>query len=184
MSFGLGFWAAAGSGGGGAAGSYELISTTLVSNGTTAQVDFSVSSYSGTYKHLQLRVVGGGNAGGSQGLNLRFNTDTGSNYTHHYLSGNGSTVSSGTPGASQTLIQAGLLGGNDLWGASIVDILDPYSASKNKTTRSLSGYQGSPLIRLYSGLWMSTSAVTALNVSSSATYFLSGTRLSLYGLKG
>jgi hypothetical protein len=167
----------------GVAGDYELIESAFITGSTTGQVDFSVSSFSATYKHLQLRVVGGGNAGGSQGLNLRFNSDTGSNYAFHFLSGNGSAVSS-SAFTSQTLIQAGLIGGNDLFGSAVVDILDPFSTSKNKTTRSLSGYQPSPLVRLYSGLFMSTSAVTSLNITSSATYFLAGTRVSLYGIRG
>jgi hypothetical protein len=69
-----------------------------------------------------------------------------------------------------------------------VDLLDAYSTTKNKTTRSLSGgiVQSSESgVALSSGLWRSTSAITSATLLSGTGSNLSiGSRFSIYGIKG
>jgi hypothetical protein len=175
-------------GGGGAAGSFELISTSLLST-TTASVTFS--SLPATYKHLQFRIAGRFTAAAFQNtVTLRFNGDSATNYATHFLRGNGSSVSSGNS-TTVAQITAGYLPSAsetaNLYGGMVIDILDFNSTAKNKTIRSFSGrtFGTSAWLELTSGLWASTAAVTSILVSDviGSGSFAAGTRISLYGIK-
>lgn len=177
MPFSLGFWAAAGAGGGAAAGAYELISTTL---GTSP---LTFSSIPSTYKHLQLRIVQ--RSSGSTQF-IRFNGDTGSNYVRHELRGNGTNVTS-SASTAQTYIAPGFVvnsGGtpSGAHSAFIIDILDYASTTNNKTVRMFGGGldDADKYIALNSGLWLSTAAINSIGL----TYATSTSRFSLYGVKG
>jgi hypothetical protein len=177
------------SSGGAAGGSYELISTTLISTNTTS-VTFNTTGLGSTYKHLQVRATTRSNTSNNlvETFSLRFNSDSGSNYTKHSLRGNGSAVSS-TGGTTQTLIEVSMEAGGGLpsgvWAGSVIDILDPFSTNKNKTVRSLSGaISNGPQIAVMSGLWTNTSAVTSLLFENYGASFVAGSRFSLYGIKG
>jgi hypothetical protein len=162
-------------------GAYELISSTIL-GGTAASVTFSsLGDYSSTYKHLQLRVV---YADSSSSSTLRFNADTGSNYSMHQLYGDGSSVGS-NGNSSQTSIFLPLTTNlSNQYGAYITDILDFGSTTKNKTIKSLGGYASTgPYIMIRSGAYLSTSAVTSITITG-AGGLLAGSRFSLYGIKG
>lgn len=185
----FGVFSAAGAGGGAAAGAYELISSTILT-GSQASITFSNAGWT-TYKHLQLRIISRSDRGSGtgDGIALRLNSDTATNYSWHYLEGNGSAAGSGAS-TSSTSIQIGSMPvASDTAGifqANIVDILDFTSTTKNKTTRNLQGAVGAnKQIWLSSGAWRSTSAVTSLNIfSTTSSNFVSGSRFSLYGIKG
>jgi hypothetical protein len=173
---------------GGKAGAFDLLETTVLSTATTTITFSSLGSYA-AYKHLQIRAVMKDQAG-SPNLNridMRFNSDTGSNYTYHYLNGNGSSVNS-SAGTSQTKLQFfDMIGGGsdtNIYGAAIIDILDFSSANKNKTVRVLGGGNaGSESdISLGSGAWLSTSAITSISIFGNWDY-AAGSRFSLYGVK-
>lgn len=174
---------------GGVSSAFELISTSLIST-TTSSVTFNVSTLSSTYKHLQLRVAGRADNSGSHYvyMGVRFNSDTAANYSVHEIYGAGSSVATGGAG-SQTSAAIGYTSGAGAaannFGVTIADILDPFSATKNKAIRGLSGVSStSPLIDLRSSAWYSTSPVTSINVLVTGGSFVSGSRLSLYGIKG
>lgn len=177
----IGFWAAAGAGGGGGTPAYELISTTVLGS-SAASVTFDVSTLSATYKHLQLRYVALGTSA-SYRNRLRLNADTGANYSTHLLYGNGSSVASAA-GTSTTEIALGT-GTNttNVFTVGIVDLLDAYSTAKNKTVRALNGVVGNE-IALTSGAWLSTSATTSVSMRPDAGSFVTGSRFSLYGVRG
>jgi hypothetical protein len=191
MSFGLGFWAAAGAGGGASAGAYEQIST-VYGTGSSGVITFNTTGLGSTYKHLQLRAVARDSSGTTDntGCVLRFNADTGSNYARHRLRGDGSSALSAAA-TSQTSINIFTLAvGNGapsgVHGAAVIDILDPFSTSKNKTVRALTGFaqSGSNSVELDSGLYLSTSALTEITVTTSSGNWLTTSRFSLYGIKG
>jgi hypothetical protein len=168
---------------------YELISSTIL-GGTAASVTFSnLGDYSSTYKHLQLRIVGRADGGGEESFYAQFNADTGANYASHRLVGNGSSVVSGAT-TSATSMSTLLFTGNSTtttaWGGAVLDILDAYSTTKNKTIRSLSGVSNdTPRIGLSSGLWASTSSITSITIGRTAGgNMFAGSRFSLYGIKG
>lgn len=156
-----------------------LISTQILTS-TATSIDFT--SIPGTYKHLQLRVAARDN-GGAGSILMRFNSDTASNYSYHYLATNGSTLTS--YGNSTTYMQTTLY----YWGvnatfptAQVHDILDYASTSKYKTLRTLSGQAGTSAneLSLSSGSWRNTAAITSITLLGST--FKVGDRFSLYGV--
>jgi len=173
----------AGAGDGAAAGSYELISTVA---GTGSSPTITFSSLPAGYKHLQIRATSRSDSGSYPHAFIRFNSDSGSNYARHYLFGDGGSVSSGGS-SSSTGGYAVEVAGNDksanLYGASVVDIVDAFSATKNKTVRSFAGYTTGGIF-LYSGAWFNTSAITSITLNLSAGNFTTASRFSLYGIKG
>ena len=74
--------------------SYESIATVTVGAGGSSSISFS--SIPSTYKHLQIRSI---NLSSSTDNNIlmRFNSDSGANYSRHYVYGDGASV-----GASAT----------------------------------------------------------------------------------
>jgi hypothetical protein len=180
----LGFLAASGAG---AAGAYELISSTILGSDTSS---VSFSSIPSDYKHLQIRLVAR-NASNTSSMILTLNSDTGSNYVQHDLVGNGSTVSSTAnvsgeiAGIRLNNFQTSNTATASAFGAGVVDILDYTNTSKNTTVRALGGRHSgasSHFIRLISGLWIDTSAVSTITLAGIT--FLTGSRFSLYGIKG
>jgi len=185
IPFGV-FSAAGAGGGGGGAGSYELISTTVLGS-SQASIDFDVSTYASTYKHLQIRfAVRGARVSGSDDLRMRFNGST-STYSVHYLYGTGSNVYAasdpfgsmylGTHPASTDTANA--------FGVGVVDILDPFSSTKSKTIRALNGRASSSYtVMMVSGAYLSTTAVSAISIYGQNANLATGTRISIYGIKG
>jgi hypothetical protein len=171
---------------------YELISTTVL-GGTAASVTFSsLGDYSSTYKHLQIRATIRTARTGSTGdaYLVRLNGDSATNYNWHYLRGTGSVSSTGA--ANESAIVINRVGAasdpSNVFGPSILDILDPYSTTKNTTIRGLTGVNlPGPVsfgeIHLTSGAWRNTAALTSI-VLSNGFDFVSGSRFSLYGIKG
>lgn len=185
MSFGLGFWAAAGSG---EPPAFEQITTTILGS-STSSVSFDVTGLGSTYRHLQLRYLARTSQSTPYGdVLLRFNSDSGSNYAWHQLRGNGSSVSSSaSTSQAQILLEAtGNTAASNNFGAAVTDILDSFSTAKNTTVRVFiaraeSGDNG---IFLKSGLWLNTAALTNVSLTVPSANFLTGSRFSLYGVKG
>jgi len=167
---------------------YDLLETTILGS-DTASVTFSSlnSTYGSTYKHLQIRMSSAQTVGSNgAAINLRFNSDSGANYSYHGLFGSGSTVGSYAD-TSQTTAFAGLSAGNGqpsgVFAASVCDLLDVFSTSKYKTTRALEGVAPGE-IGLMSGNWRNTSAVTSITLlADSGGDFKQDSRFSLYGIK-
>jgi nicotinate-nucleotide pyrophosphorylase len=173
--------------GAGGAGAYDLLETTILAS-DAASVEFTGLDAYTDYKHLQLRMVtrnDGAFAGG--GIVLTINSDTGTNYADHRLRGDGSSVTSaGFTSQTNAVLGAGAGGTNgaNQFSATVIDILDFSSTAKNTTLMSLSGVAADSrtIIELDSGLYISTNAVTNIQIADSAD-FVTGSRFSLYGVK-
>ena len=169
-------------------GLFQIATTTL--NVAAGSVTFS--SIPGTYTHLQLRGIARTNRSGSNqdAIRYRFNSDSGSNYTLHYLLGNGSAASSGastssTSGFIDGFTESGSLAG--AFGGFILDILDYTNTNKYKTSRALSGREDntSGAVWLESTLWINTSAITSIVLTpNTGTLFNQYSSFALYGIKG
>ena len=74
----------------------------------------------------------------------------------------------------------------DVFGSGVIDILDAYSTTKNKTIRSLNGLSGGEVaIRLSSGTWRNTNAVTSITLfDGDGANLVTGSRFSIYGIRG
>jgi hypothetical protein len=162
---------------------YELIETAILASATPSVTFSNLDTYSSTYKHLQIRAVAKTDAGGNNNGGLRLNGDTGSNYAWHQLVAVPTSVV-GDNQTSQTSMQLFYLS-NTEYGSSVIDLLDAYSTTKNKTLRYLQG--NTNRVSLGSGLFMSTASTTSVtllaNRSGSGNYEI-GSRFSIYGIKG
>jgi hypothetical protein len=175
----------------GSPGDYELISTTVVGAGGVASVTFSnLASLAANYKHLQVRIVARSNniAVNTDNLVSRINSDTGSNYSQHSLSGSGSAVSS-SAATSQAVLYVGDITGatgtTSAFGTHIFELFDIQSTTKYKTHRSFGGYSANANdIRLASGVRVSSSATTDLSFFALNGNLVQYSRFSLYGLRG
>ena len=174
---------------GGVANSYESIQTVTVGAGGSSTITFS--SIPSTYKHLQLRILAATTTAAGDGayFNIRFNSDSGTNYSYHDLFGNGSSVTASGL-ATQTAIYGQRLSEANLtsiFGGVVMDVLDYASVNKNKTVRSLGGYDanGSGSIYLISGAWYNSStAINTIVLTPDANNFAQYSSFALYGIKG
>jgi hypothetical protein len=182
----LGIFSAAGAGG--VAGDYELISTSIISGTSTTSVVFDVSTLASTYRHLQIRALAR-TSSTSAFLNLRLNGDSASNYGWHLLRGDGSSVTSAAGSSQPEIFLPRTTGSSETantFGAYVVDILDSFSTTKNKTIRNLSGSSSSPYseITLTSGHWRNTASLTSVTFLAGGGNLVAGSRFSLYGIRG
>jgi hypothetical protein len=167
---------------------FELISTSLISSNTT---DVYFESIPQTYKHLQVRMTVRNSATFSTAIRVRPNYDSGvGNYTTHRLRGYGSGQLSNFTDDTGRLDHTVLASNNtaNIYGVCILDILDYTNSNKYKTMRAVHGYcdqaSGGNNIVQTSMLWMNTSAMTDLQLNCWDGSFVSGSRFSLYGIKG
>jgi hypothetical protein len=127
------------------------------------------------------------NNASNQDLYLQFNGDTTStNYTRHYLYGTGSAAASGANTSDGRLSIGYTSTTANIFGAGVVDVLDYASSNKNKTIRSLAGFDGngSGLVVLYSGLWSKTpEAVTSISIFAGAGNMNQYSSFALYGVR-
>jgi hypothetical protein len=76
---------------------------------------------------------------------------------------------------------------SNIMGTSIIDVHDYASTTKNKTVRTMTGFDsnGAGQITLVSSLWMSTAAITSMSiVSSVGSNFTTNSTFALYGIRG
>ena len=178
-----------GAGGGGA---YESIATVTAAGGETT---LSFTSIPSTYQHLQIRALVRTlrALAGTDSMTVQFNSDSGSNYAHHRLTGDGSTAAAGGSSSttSATIINTATVMDSstaNIFAGNIIDIHDYASTIKNKTVRTFSGANGNTadtsfVMGLSSGLWVNTSAITSITFGNSFG-FKAGSVFSLYGIKG
>jgi hypothetical protein len=171
-------------------GDYELIETQILGSNAASVTFSNLGVYSSAYKHLQIRIAArSSDSAPGVGVYSRLNADAGSNYRAHYLLGNGSAVLNGGLNVGTTglsgIISAGGSAANN-FGVAVIDLLDPYSTTKNKTLRTLTGITDAAQNRidLHSALWMSTASLTSWQLLPELGNFVTGSRFSLYGMKG
>ena len=169
--------------------SYESIATVSVGSGGASTVDFT--SIPGTFTHLQIRgITRGTRANINTNVYFGFNSDTTTgNYYGHGLYGTGSAAGALAKIGSATnalIASVADTGTASVFSGFVIDILDYANTNKYKTSRSLNGYDtnGDGQIWLQSGLWMSTSAITSIQITDPLGNFKQYTQFALYGIKG
>ncbi len=166
-----------------AVGSMEALGSVTL-NAATSTITFS--SIPSTYSHLQLRAIVRSGTTGESGM-ITFNSDTGANYSRHYLIGTGTATASGA-GTSANNIDIFYFNSSastaSVFAANVLDILDYANTNKYKTIRLLAGadLNGSGALGLYSGSWRSTSAITSITITPSST-IAQYSSFALYGIK-
>lgn len=175
--------------------SFESIATATAAGG---EMSLSLTSIPSTYKHLQVRIIARDTApivGQGSGI-FYVNGDTGVSYTNHKLIGYNFTTTPTTQGGDTTTS-----GNMNFWcppaantaaayGVAIIDIIDYANTSKYKTMRGVTGWSNnstaSPVsgIVLASTLWITTNAITSMNIVPYASGFSAGSSIALYGIRG
>jgi hypothetical protein len=159
---------------------YDNIATTTLG---TAASTITFSSIPATYTDLRLVFVG--TSATSTNFTVRFNNDSGTNYSWTYLSGTGAAAQAGSftsqtefyPNVSvQTTPQM-----------HTVDVFS-YAGSTNKTALSeeIADKNGSGRVSRFAILWRNTAAINRIDIialyGSTNTYAI-GTTATLYGIK-
>jgi hypothetical protein len=171
--------------------SYESIATVTVGS-TTSSITFN--SIPATYTHLQVRGVlrNTRTSDRSGSPAMRFNADSGSNYSYHRVYGDGATAGTDV-GVSQTQMYAiGMatnLNTESIFGVAIWDILDYANTNKYKTVRVLAGMDNNRTtdvgsVGFSSGAWRNTNAITSITIFPNINDWSVGSTFALYGIKG
>jgi len=136
----------------------------------------TLSSISGSYTDLVLVI--NGTASTANNHLIRFNGDTGSNYSYTDLYGDGSSAGSGR--ASNT---TGIFIGNGS-NTNYTKIVQIMNYSNTTTNKTVLNRQNAPAeaVAAEVGLWRSTAAITSITVYTAAGNMNTGTTLSLYGI--
>lgn len=173
------------------AGNYESIASFTVPTGGLTSVTFS--NIPQTYAHLQVRGIARNTShsggGAEQNLRMQFNGDTASNYSDHWIAGDGSSASASNELTTSMMLAYGIIPMDtetaNSYGTFVTDLVDYANGSKYKTIRSLIGKDtnGGGYIFLSSGNWRSTSAVTSLVLYPQAGSFAQYSSFALYGVK-
>lgn len=168
------------------AATYEPIaSQTLSSSAST----ITFSSISGAYTDLRLILSHLHTATVIQSAGIRFNADSGSNYSTTYLDGTGSGASSGRLTNETSLVisyRPSASAPDTVPVLAVVDIQSYANTNVYKTalTAQSSHFASGGFVSRYVGLWRSTSAITSITIMNRGSgSFLSGTTASLYGIK-
>lgn len=162
---------------------YEPIATTTLSS-TSAIVTFS--SIPATYTDLYLTIVGTASSQGT--MKIRFNNDSGNNYSRLRLTGSGTSAST-TQSNNLTNLEGGTEFNDNTMPPSFFacDIFGYANTSIYKTAllRTQSDRNGTGEIAYVASTWRSTSAINRLDFSLnwSNWNFAVGTTATLYGIK-
>jgi hypothetical protein len=156
---------------------YEPISTQTLS---TAAASVTFSSIPGTY--TDLIVVSNGSNSTLSEIRIRFNSDSGSNYSETLLLGSGTNAISGR-GTNTTYLVHNYV---DTTRGMAISQINNYSSSnvyKTMLTRWNAPSSSDPYVAAYVGLWRNTAAITSVTILTATGNLASGSTFTLYGIK-
>jgi hypothetical protein len=149
-------------------------------SGTGSSGSVTFSSISATYTDLIVIVSGSLVSGGDAGLELRFNSDSGNNYSGTVLDGNGTSASSSRQ-SNVGACNSGLISSNVI-GTSIMQVMNYANTTTFKTVLGR-GNISNLLLRATVYLWRNSGAINAVEVRCAAGNFTTSTTITLYGVK-
>ena len=156
-----------------------IATTTLGSAAST----ITFNSISSAYTDLRLVFVGTSDTG-TPYANLRFNGDTGINYSSTFMQATGSVATS----VNYSDTNAMLIAANNTLSTTIpimyeVDLFS-YAGSVYKTilSKGSGDKNGTGIVDRFVGLWRSTSAINSITLYTTANNFATGTKATLYGI--
>jgi hypothetical protein len=162
------------------ASTYEPIATYTASGNPNS---YTFSSIPATYTDLVL-VMSYSHSGNGASTLLRFNGDTGSNYSDTYLFGTSSAGSSRDTSISAFRVGAFSSGtGSSVRRTTIVSLFN-YSNSTTYKTGLSRDSQGADEVGAAVGLWRNTAAINSITVYIGASATIdTGSTFTLYGIK-
>ena len=167
----------------------DFLEEVVLTSSATSVTFTGLDAYS-DYKHLQIRWVTRTDRNNNiDVLDMILNADTSVSHKYKRLWTNGSSIgsfaeSAGLNSARVAQVPTDNNTDSNQFAAGIIDILDFNSATKNTTTRSLSGNpaSASKFLALWSGALFQTDSITSIKLQSIANQ-PAGSRFSLYGAK-
>jgi hypothetical protein len=155
-----------------------LARTTL----SSAAASVTFSSISGSYTDLILVSNLGGSVSG-EAVRIQINSDSGSNYSYTAIRGNGTSATSERATSATSLrISTGVGVTTNTSDMTIITNLQNYSNTTTfKTLISRAG-QAANGTESSVGLWRSTSAINAIQVSNTNGNIVAGSTFTLYGI--
>ena len=159
---------------------YEPIATQTLGT-AAASIDFT--SIPATY--TDLRVVLVCTVSTADPLLVRFNSDSGANYSRTVLAGDGSTADSLRQTSTNQIFITRVSRSTTIPAMNTIDVFS-YAGSTNKTAliTDVADKNGSGVVANIVGLWRNTAAITSINLSTLSAYnFNIGTTATLYGIK-
>ena len=160
-----------------AGATYEPIATNTLGTATSS---VTFSSISGSYTDLVLILNAKNATGTDKAVALRFNGDTGSNYSMTRMSGNGSAADS-DQSSNDTSMFLGL-SNSTVYNSDIYQIMN-YSNTTTYKTAIGRGNLADSRLRASVGLWRNTAAITSVTVvNGSSENFIVGSTFTLYGI--
>lgn len=160
------------------ANTYEAIATNTLGS-AAASVTFS--SIPSTYTDLIL--VMSPSVASLVELKMRFNSDTGSNYSSTELTGTGTTAGSSRHSNQTSMyVNYNAYAGND-FNSNFIAQIQNYSNSTTYKTALIRANNAGYGVDAIVGLWRSTAAITSITILNGASAnFQSGSTFSLYGI--
>lgn len=170
----------------GPAGSSPIVGFTLLNTGGTAltgSTTVTVSSISNQTKLLVL-VTGASSANASSEIQVRFNSDSGSNYGYSGIEINGNasysaSIFSVVGGTTKTSFPIGVMGNDaarEVWGSLL---LNGGTSTNFKTVvvsgNGVSSTGSGAAAKIYNGIYYGTSAITSVSIISSTGNLDAGT---------
>lgn len=172
---------------------FESIAT-VTASGSSSTIEFT--SIPSTYQHLQIRfrtratsTIINGN------LDIRFNGDTGSNYSYRAIAASNTNVTVNRGATQSTIRMNNCVPGTSslasLTGVGVIDIFDYTSTTRYKTLRGFHGKNENNssftynYVTLQAGTWNSGSVISSIQIlSTNGDNFTTATEFALYGIKG
>ena len=157
---------------------YTPIATTTLGS---AAAGITFSSISGSYTDLYL-VISGAIATADNEIRIRFNSDTGSNYsTTNLLGYTGGVVSQ--RGSNATYSQIAPSGDNTSPAVYRINLNNYSNTTTFKTVLTRSDMPSTSYVAANVGLWRSTAAISTIYVFPNGQNWNTGTMATLYGIK-
>jgi hypothetical protein len=151
-----------------------LANITLGSTATSV----TFSSINQTYRDLILVTNVTHSANAEIDLTIRFNGDSGANYSRVAMTGDGSTAASFAQTGNNGV---NVLGASTTISAAITQVMD-YSATDKHKTVLFRGNLTSGRVSAFAARWANTAAITSLSVSVLSGNYAIGSSFALYGI--
>jgi hypothetical protein len=145
----------------------------------SADSEIVFSSIPATYRDLILIIAARSTDSSNSNLTVRYNSDTGSNYSWVRAGSDGSPFSDS---ATNTYLPVGLGTTSEANGIAIFQIMD-YSATDKHKTNLLRDNRGNiSYLGMRAGRWANTAAINTITINALAGSIASGAIVSLYGI--
>ena len=157
---------------------FPIATTTLGSAAAT----ISFTSIPATYTDLRVVFVGKVTAISGSTFFMRYNSDTGANYSFTSMYGNGSSALSEAPSAL-TGVRSSVDFSDTIPTYFAYDIFS-YAGSTFKTTLGEwnTDRNGDGFVQRQVALWRNTAAITRIDITTSSSTYATGTTATLYGI--